>query len=147
MLCCPESCLTLSVTPSTVTRQAPLSMGFPRQEYRSGLPFPSPRGIFQTQGSNLCLLHLPHGQADSLPLAPPGKVLVAQSYLFVTPWTVASQAPRSMEFSRQVYWSRWPFTSPGDLSDPGMKLGCLTWQAASSPSEPREAQGHLGSIY
>ena len=38
------------VTPWTVAHQAPLSMGFPRQEYRSGLPFPSP-GVFLTQGS------------------------------------------------------------------------------------------------
>ena len=35
------SCLRLSVTPRTVARQVPLSMGFPRQEYWSGLPFPS----------------------------------------------------------------------------------------------------------
>ena len=37
--------------------------------------------------------------------------------LFVTPWTVACQAPLSMEFSRQEYWSGLPFPSPGDLSD------------------------------
>ena len=35
--------------------------------------------------------------------------------LFATPWTVAHQAPLSMEFSRQEYWSRLPFPSPGDL--------------------------------
>ena len=38
--------------------------------------------------------------------------------LFVTPWTVAYQAPRSMGFSRQEYWSGLPFPSPGDLPDP-----------------------------
>ena len=43
-----------SVTPWTVARQAPLSMGFPRHEYWRGMPGPSP-GIFQTQGSNLQL--------------------------------------------------------------------------------------------
>ena len=42
------------VTPWTVARQAPPSLRFPRQEYWSGLPFPSP-GAFPTQGSNLCL--------------------------------------------------------------------------------------------
>ena len=42
----------LFATPWTVAYQAPLSMGFSRQEYCSGLPFPSP-GIFPTQGSNL----------------------------------------------------------------------------------------------
>ena len=39
--------------------------------------------------------------------------------LFVTTWTVAQQAPLSMEFSRQEYWSGLPFPTPGDLSDPG----------------------------
>ena len=51
------------------THQAPLSMGFPRQEYLSGLPLPSP-GIFPTQGSNP---HLLHWQADSLPLRHQGR--------------------------------------------------------------------------
>ena len=47
------------------------------------------------------------------------KVLVAQSCLtFVTPCTAALQAPLSMWFSRQEYWSGFPFPSPGDLSDP-----------------------------
>ena len=36
-----------------------------------------------------------------------------------TPWTTAHQAPPSMGFSRQEYWSRLPFPSPGDLPDPG----------------------------
>ena len=39
-----------------------------------------------------------------------------------TPWTTALQAPLSMEFSRQEYWSRLPFISSGDLPDPGMEL-------------------------
>ena len=39
--------------------------------------------------------------------------------LFVTLWTVAHQAPLSMGFSRQEYWSGFPFPSPGDLPDPG----------------------------
>ena len=41
--------------------------------------------------------------------------------LFVTPCTVAYQAPPFMGFSRQDYWSRLPFPSPGDLSSPGIK--------------------------
>ena len=41
--------------------------------------------------------------------------------LFVTPWTVAYQAPLSVGFSRQEYWSRLPFPSPGDLPDPGIE--------------------------
>ena len=56
-------------TPQTITCQAPLSIGFSRQESQSGLPFPSSRGIFPTQGSNLRLLHQ---QVDSLPLSHQG---------------------------------------------------------------------------
>ena len=41
---------------------------------------------------------------------------------FATRWTVAHQAPPSMGFSRQEYWSRLPFPSPGDLPDPGIEL-------------------------
>ena len=40
---------------------------------------------------------------------------------FVTPWTVGSQAPLSMGFPRQEYWSGLPFPSPGDLPDPGIE--------------------------
>ena len=41
--------------------------------------------------------------------------------LFTTSWTVARQAPLSMEFSRQEYWNGLLFPSPGDLSDPGIE--------------------------
>ena len=41
--------------------------------------------------------------------------------LFVTPWTIAYQVPPSMGFSKQEYWSRLPFSSPGDLPDPGIE--------------------------
>ena len=46
---------------------------------------------------------------------------LSHAQLFVTPWTVAHQAPLSMEFSRQEYWSSLPFSAPGDLSDLGME--------------------------
>ena len=62
----------LFVTLWTVACQAPLSMGFPRQEYWSGVPCP-PQAIFPTQGSNLSLLRLLHWHTGPLPLAPPGK--------------------------------------------------------------------------
>ena len=55
--------------------------------------------------------------------------------LFSTPWTVACQAPLSMEFSRQQYWSGLLFPSPGDLPDPGIKPGSPALQADSLPSE------------
>ena len=41
--------------------------------------------------------------------------------LFATPWTIACQAPLSMGFSRQEYWSGLPFPSPGDFPNPGIK--------------------------
>ena len=47
--------------------------------------------------------------------------LLSRVRLFATPWTIAHQAPLSMGFSRQEYWSRLPFPSPGDLPDPGIK--------------------------
>ena len=67
--------------------QAPLSLGFSRQEHWSGLPFPSPR--------HACMLsHFSH------------------VILCATPWTAARQAPLSTGFSRQEYWSGLPFPSP-----------------------------------
>ena len=56
--------------------------------------------------------------------------------LFVTPWSVAHQAPLSMGFSRQGYWSGLPFPSPGDLPNPGIEPGSLMLQADALPSEP-----------
>ena len=55
--------------------------------------------------------------------------------LFVTLWTVALQAPLSMEFSRQEYWSGLPFPSPGYLPNPGIKPPSPALQADSLPSE------------
>ena len=55
--------------------------------------------------------------------------------LFVTPWTIAHQAPLSLEFSRQEYLSMLPFSSPGDLPDPGVEPGSPAFQADSLPSE------------
>ena len=52
------------------------------------------------------------------------------------PWTVACQVPRSMEFSRQEYWSELPFPSPGDHPKPGIKPRTPGLQADSLPSEP-----------
>ena len=53
----------------------------------------------------------------------------------MTIWTVAYQAPLSMEFSRQEYWNGLPFPSPGHLPDPGIKSGSLSLQADSLLSE------------
>ena len=54
--------------------------------------------------------------------------------LFVTQWTVACQAPLSIEFSRQEYWSGLPF--PGDLPGPWIEPGSPALQVDSLPSEP-----------
>ena len=56
--------------------------------------------------------------------------------LFGTLWTVAHQAPLSMEFSRQEYWSGLPFPPSGNLSEPGIKPGSPALQADSLPFEP-----------
>ena len=47
------------------------------------------------------------------------KKILSHVQFFVTSWTVAHQAPPSVEFSRQEYWSGLPFPFPGDLPDPG----------------------------
>ena len=56
--------------------------------------------------------------------------------LFATPGTVAYEAPLSMGFSRQKYWSQLPFPSPWDLPDPGIEPGSPALQADALPSEP-----------
>ena len=55
---------------------------------------------------------------------------------FVTPWTVAHQAPLSMGFSRQEHWSGLPCPSPEDLPNPGIKPESPAQQEDSLPSEP-----------
>ena len=52
------------------------------------------------------------------------------------PHRLALQAPLSMGFSRQEYWSGLPFPFPGDLRDPGIELGSPALQADALPSEP-----------
>ena len=56
--------------------------------------------------------------------------------LFATPRTVAHQAPLSVGFSRQEYWSGLSFPSPGDLPDPGIESRSPTLQADALPSKP-----------
>ena len=61
--------------------------------------------------------------------------LLSRVRLFATPWTVAHQAPPSMGFSRQEYWSGLPFPSPGHLPDPGIEPRSPTLQADALTSE------------
>ena len=77
----------LRATPWMAAHQAPLSLGSSRQEYWSGLPFPSPM--------NACMLSC-----------------FSRVQLCATPWTAAHQAPLSLGFSRQEHWSGMPFPSP-----------------------------------
>ena len=80
-----QSCPTLC--DSIDAQQAPLSLGSSRQEYWSGLPFPSPM--------HACMLSR-----------------FSHVRLCATPWTAAHQAPLSTGFSRQEYWSGLPFPLP-----------------------------------
>ena len=123
----------LFATPWTVAYQASPSMGFSRQECWSGLPFPSPGDLPDPgiePGS-------PALQADALLSEPPGKPSLypkhpskeknktkqnkvkslSRSQLLATPWTGAYQAPPSMGFSRQEYWSRVPLPLRSDVAD------------------------------
>ena len=77
----------LCATPQTAAHQAPLSLGFSRQEYWSGLPFPFPMHACMLS----CFSHV---------------------RLCVALWTAAHQALLSMGFSRQEYWSGLPCPSP-----------------------------------
>ena len=90
----------LCATPQMAAQQAPPSLGFSRQEYGSGLPFPSP-------------LHKVKSKVKSLSCV----------RLLATPWTVAHQAPLSMGFSRQEYRSGLPLPSLRSRSAAG-KLFC-----------------------
>ena len=80
MLTCFRS-VWLCETPWTIVYQAPLFMGFSKQEYWSGLPCPT-QGIFSIQGSKLCLLCLLHWQTCPLPTVPLGKPRISTHYTF-----------------------------------------------------------------
>ena len=58
--------------------------------------------------------------------------------IIVTPWTVAYQAPLSMELSRQEYWSGLPFPTPGDLPNPGIKPVLPGFFTTVPPGEPNQ---------
>ena len=67
--------------------------------------------------------------------------------LFATPWTVAYQAPPSLGFSRQEYWSRLPFPSTGDLPNPGIEPRSSALQVDALPSEPPGKPRHAVYAY
>ena len=70
---------------------------------------------------------------------------LSHARFFGTPWTIAHQAPPSMEFSRQEYWSGLPFPSPGDLPNPEIEPRSPTLWARALLSEPQLEQ--IASIF
>ena len=77
-----------------------------------------------------------------------GGGLVAKLYPTVaTPWALALQAPLSVGFSRQEYWSGLPFPSPGDLPNPGIEPGSLALQADSLPNELQGKPYFYGPVH
>ena len=144
------SCVRLFERLWTVACQVPLSMGFPKQEYWSGLPFPSP-GNLPNPGIKPTSLGSPALAGGVFTTEPPGKPLTSGSVQFSSvasdslrpPWTVAYEAPQSMGFSSQEYWSGLPFPSPGDLPDPGVEPRSPALQADALPSQPPSKEGKL----
>jgi len=67
--------------------------------------------------------------------------LLSPVQLFETPWTVACQAPLSMEFSRQEYWSGLQFPPPGDPPYPGIEPVFFTYLVLQMDSLPAEPTG------
>ena len=65
-------------------------------------------------------------------------IVQSPSYVqfFVSPWTIAHQAPLPMEFSRKKYWSGLPFPSPGDLHNPAIEPTCPALAVGYFTTEP-----------
>ena len=110
----------LCATPQTAAHQAPLSLGFSRQEHWSGLPFPS--------HTYYCCL-----------VAKWSPTLQSHEH----------QASLSMTLPRQEYWSGLPFSSPGIFPTQGSNPHLLHWQVDSIPSHwaTREAILHITSFF
>ena len=130
------SCVRLLATPWTAAHQAPPSLGFSRKNTGVGCHFllQCMKVKSESEDAQSCLT-----LSDPMDCSPPGssvhgifqaRVLewgaIAFSgsspvQLFATLWTVARQAPLSIGFRRQEYWSRLPFPSPGNLPDSGIE--------------------------
>ena len=70
--------------------------------------------------------------------------VLSRVLLFATPWMVAPQAPLSMGFPRQEYWSGLPFPSPGDLSAPGTEPASPALADRFFTTEPPGMKFHEG---
>ena len=76
--------------------------------------------------------------------------LLSRVQLFATPWIAAHQAPLSMGFSSQEYWSGQPFPTPGDIPDPGIEPGLLHllhWQADFFTTAPRGKSIQIDTLF
>ena len=135
---CVLSCVLRFVTSWTVANhgEIPLSLEFSRQEYWSELPFPPPGNLpdWGIEPTSLAFLHWQAVLYQLSHWASPKWKLKSLScvQLFATPWTI-----QSMEFSRPEYWSGWPFPSPGDLPNPGIKPRSPALQVDPLPAEPK----------
>ena len=143
---CTFSCVQLFAISWTVARQAPLAMGFPRQEYWHGLPFPTP-GDLADPGLNPRLPCLLCWQSDSLPLCYLGKPprgLVHPYYVGpnvfqgwgqgeapVLPWGASAWCLSTIV--NMAFCSSEPSTAPPGLA---VKLRILLWSLHTVPPSP-----------
>ena len=111
-----QSCLTLCDPMDCKPTRLLCPWDFPGKNTGVGCHFLL-QEIFPTQGLNPGLLHC---RQTLYHLSHQGGIVIKLCRTLVTPWTVARQAPRSMGFSRQKYWSGLLFPSPGDLPNPGI---------------------------
>ena len=129
------------------------SSGPDRICFQKGIPIPHESQFHDKDGEERLLSPLPstegelpsngwaHGDHPLFVQGKTGKFLqrsvcvcmhvISRVQLFVTSWTIALQALLSTEFSRQEYWSGFPFPSPEDLPDPGIKPGSLASLASA----------------
>ena len=130
-----QSCLILC---DPMAHQAPLSMGFSRQDCWSGLPFPPPRDLPDPRIEPTSPVS-PVMAGRFFTTEPPGKPKSILKWkwkqlscvqLLATPWTIQSMVVLQ---ARILEWQ--PFLSPGDLSNPGIEPGSPTLQVDSLPAE------------
>ena len=132
---CVLSCFShvqLFTTPWTVAHQAPLSMGFSRQDYWSGLPFPA-LGDLPNSGIKLCLLCLLHWQEGSLPWMPPGKPLCCHGTYLISRKTENKEVDRHPLRMWCVPWMK-------QKNEKGAQSVCIWCQPSSSLIAPPKKQ-------
>ena len=114
----------LFVTPWTTAHQTPLSMGFSRQEYWSGLSCPPP-GDRPNPGTKPCLLHVLHWQVSSLPLVPPRKVKVKVAQSCLTLCDPMDYTVRGILQARILEWVAFPFSRGSSQPRDQTQVSCI----------------------